>query len=75
MAKWESEFNQLMTAQREELEHDYSKSMQDAWQSGLGDYTSGGVSDNPKFDERGYPILDEYVFGKYTPLRFCASMS
>ncbi|KIJ68144.1 hypothetical protein HYDPIDRAFT_165843 [Hydnomerulius pinastri MD-312] len=62
MAKWESEFNQLMTAQREELEHDYSGAMQDAWETGLGDYTNSGISDNPKFDEHGYPILSEYVF-------------
>ena len=63
LAKWESEFNQLMTAQREELEHDYGKAMQDAWESGTSEFTDKGF-DNPKFDELGYPILTEYVFGE-----------
>lgn len=52
-----------MTAQREELEHDYGRAMQDAWESGTGDFTDK-VIDNPKFDEFGYPILTEYVFGE-----------
>lgn len=63
LAKWESEFNQLMTAQREELEHDYGRAMQDAWESGIGDFTDK-AHDNPNFDELGYPILSEYIFGK-----------
>ncbi|KAF8554193.1 TPR-like protein [Imleria badia] len=66
LAKWESEFNQLMTAQREELEQDYGGVMQDAWQSGLGEFTDR-ATDNPKFDELGYPILPEYVFEQNNP--------
>ncbi|KAG6335580.1 hypothetical protein ID866_3520 [Astraeus odoratus] len=61
LAKWEAEFNQLMTAQRNELEHDYGGAMQDAWENGLGDYN---MPDNPKLDEQGYPILGEYIFEK-----------
>ncbi|KAF9227363.1 TPR-like protein [Gyrodon lividus] len=61
MTKWESELSQLMTAQREELDHDYSGAMQDAWESGLGEFRDSGVA-NPKFDVFGYPILTEYVF-------------
>ena len=63
LAKWESEFNQLMTAQREELEQDYGGVMQDAWESGIGEFTDS-ATDNPKFDELGYPILTEYAFGE-----------
>lgn len=63
IAKWESEFNQLMTAQREELEYDYGGAMQNAWQSGIGEFTDN-TTDNRKFDELGYPILPEYVFGE-----------
>ncbi|KIJ18718.1 hypothetical protein PAXINDRAFT_167276 [Paxillus involutus ATCC 200175] len=60
MAKWESGFNQLMSSQREELEHDYSGAMQDAWEGGFGDFHDSGI--DRKFDELGYPILTEYAF-------------
>ncbi|KAH7888702.1 hypothetical protein F5I97DRAFT_737851 [Phlebopus sp. FC_14] len=62
MAKWESELNQLMAAQREELEDDYSRGMQDTWERGLGDFTDSGNSETSRLDEHGYPILAEYVF-------------
>jgi len=52
-----------MTAQREELEHDYGGMMQDAWENGIGEFTDSAI-DNPKFDELGYPILTEYIFGE-----------
>ncbi|KAI6040314.1 TPR-like protein [Pisolithus marmoratus] len=58
IAKWESEFNQLMDAQRDELEHDYGSAMQDAWENGHGEYT---IPDR-KLDEDGYPIVGIYVF-------------
>ncbi|KAL4073917.1 TPR-like protein [Scleroderma citrinum] len=61
LAKWEAEFNQLMTAQRDELEYGYGSAMQNAWESGLGDYNT---ADNPKLDEHGYPILGEYIFDR-----------
>lgn len=66
LAKWESELNQLMTTQREELEHDYGGAMQHAWESGesgVGEFTDN-MTNNTKFDELGYPILTEYVFGE-----------
>jgi peroxin-5 len=63
LAKWESEFHQLMTAQREELEQDCGGVMQDTWESGIGEFTDS-ATDNRKLDELGYPILTEYVFGE-----------
>ncbi|KAH0827855.1 hypothetical protein J3R83DRAFT_3481 [Lanmaoa asiatica] len=66
LAKWESEFNQLMTAQREELEQDYGGAMQNAWESGIGEFTDD-VIDHPKLDELGYPILTEHVFEQNNP--------
>lgn len=66
MAKWEAEFNQLMSSQRDELETDYGTSMQQAWESGLGDLSSGTVhGDRLEFDDEGVPILNPYVFGLY----------
>lgn len=61
LAKWESELNQFMAAQREELEQDYGGVMQNAWESGIGEFTNNV---NPKFDELGYPIQTDYVFGE-----------
>ncbi|KAI6134521.1 TPR-like protein [Pisolithus croceorrhizus] len=58
IAKWENEFNQLMNAQRDELEDDYGSVMQDIWENGLGDYT---LPDS-KLDEDGYPNVGVYVF-------------
>ncbi|KAF7321780.1 TPR-REGION domain-containing protein [Mycena kentingensis (nom. inval.)] len=62
MAKWEAEFQQLMSAQRDELDHDYGAAMKQAWEGGIGDY--GDLSDSQplKFDANGIPILDDYVF-------------
>ncbi|KAH7924256.1 TPR-like protein [Leucogyrophana mollusca] len=58
LAKWESEFNQLMTSQRDDLENDYSDAMQDAW----GNSIVGESAESTKFDDNGMPILSEYVF-------------
>ncbi|KAG6920268.1 hypothetical protein DXG01_005037 [Tephrocybe rancida] len=65
MSKWEAEFNQLMSDQRDELDHDYGATMQTAWESGIGDFnrTSINIGEQPlKFDTEGIPILGEYVF-------------
>ncbi|PFH53854.1 hypothetical protein AMATHDRAFT_136767 [Amanita thiersii Skay4041] len=63
-AKWEAEFNQLMSSQRDEL--DYGAHMQEAWESGLGDFSDHNqLSEKPiQFDDEGVPILDDYVFEK-----------
>jgi peroxin-5 len=64
MAKWEAEFNQLMSSQREELDFDYGGDMQKAWESSLGNYE--GIASGPhptQFDEEGLPLLAEYEFG------------
>lgn len=58
-----------MTAQREELEQDYGGVMQNAWESGIGEFTDDV---NPKFDEFGYPILADYVFGEIHFAFLCA---
>ena len=70
MAKWESEFNQLMTAQREELEQDYGGAMQHAWESTIDESTDSAVK-YPQLDELGYPILTEYVFGELGRVSSC----
>lgn len=62
MAKWEAEFSQLMNSQRDELE-DYGKSMQDAWEAGVGSYDQ--TVDRPmQFDAEGIPVLGDYAFGE-----------
>ncbi|KAJ7683250.1 hypothetical protein B0H17DRAFT_1205307 [Mycena rosella] len=62
MAKWEAEFNQLMSSQREEMEHDYGAAMQNAWEGGVGDFSEDAESKALKFDSEGIPILSEYIF-------------
>ncbi|KAJ6587168.1 hypothetical protein DFH09DRAFT_1142802 [Mycena vulgaris] len=62
MAKWEAEFNQLMSAQRDELEHDYGAAMKSAWEGGVGDFSEDADSKALKFDGEGIPILSEYLF-------------
>ncbi|KAH9040745.1 peroxisome targeting signal receptor [Lactarius pseudohatsudake] len=62
MAKWEAEFNQLMNAQREEGEWEYSSSMQRAWDEGVAADLDDSFTHSMKFDHEGLPILDPYVF-------------
>ena len=64
MAKWEAEFNQLMNGQRDELEFDYSKDMQNAWEGGLGDFDGSLAPKRIEFDEYGIPKLEPYEFGE-----------
>mgnify|MGYP007051637991 CR=1 FL=1 len=61
-AKWEAEFSQLMSAEREGLE--YGEDMQKAWESGLGNYNGESSFDKPiQFDAEGVPQLGDYIFG------------
>ncbi|KAK7005663.1 dihydroxy-acid dehydratase [Favolaschia claudopus] len=62
LAKWEAEFNQLMSSQRDEQDHDYGTGMKNAWESGLGDFSEDMDSKALRFDGEGIPILSEYVF-------------
>ncbi|KAJ6594164.1 hypothetical protein B0H19DRAFT_1012254 [Mycena capillaripes] len=62
LAKWEAEFNQLMSSQRDELDHDYGAAMQSAWEGGLGDFSEDMESKALKFDAEGIPALSEYIF-------------
>jgi peroxin-5 len=61
LAKWEAEFNQLMSSQREEMDDGYGEAMQRAWENGIGDYES--EPSKMQFDDGGVPILEDYVFG------------
>ncbi len=69
-ARWEAEFNQLMNAQREDGEWDYSAAMQHAWGEGA---TSLDDTFSHKFDDEGFPILDSYVFGSFSVLQLSVS--
>ena len=60
-ARWEAEFNQLMNANREDGEWDFS-AMQRAWEEGASSLDDT-FAHNVKFDHEGVPILDPYVFG------------
>ncbi|KNZ77103.1 Peroxisomal targeting signal receptor [Termitomyces sp. J132] len=63
VANWEAEFNRLMSDQRDELDHDYGATTQNAWENGVGDYSGTNLGEQPlKFDAEGIPILGEYVF-------------
>ncbi|KAK1235744.1 Peroxisomal membrane signal receptor PTS1 [Marasmius sp. AFHP31] len=61
LAKWEAEFNQLMNAQRDELETDYGSAMQKAWENG-GSFPESFVDKPLQFGDDGLPILDSYKF-------------
>ncbi|KAL1736128.1 hypothetical protein EV714DRAFT_279498 [Schizophyllum commune] len=67
MAKWEAEFNQLMNGQRDELEFDYAKDMQNAWEGGLGDFDGSLAPKRVEFDEYGIPKLEPYEFEQNNP--------
>ncbi|KAL0956345.1 hypothetical protein HGRIS_002495 [Hohenbuehelia grisea] len=61
VAKWEAEFNQLMTTQREDGDIDYTTTFK-GWQDGDIDYGNGVRVPGPGFTEDGHPILGDYVF-------------
>ncbi|KAG1746141.1 hypothetical protein EDB19DRAFT_1631836 [Suillus lakei] len=60
IGKWEAQFNQLMGREREELDHEYSAAMQEAWKDGLGNSNESALES--KYNDDGIPILTEYVF-------------
>ncbi|KAG1799722.1 uncharacterized protein HD556DRAFT_1454839 [Suillus plorans] len=60
IGKWEAQFNQLMSRDREELDQDYSTAMQEAWNDGLGNLNESALQS--RYNDDGMPILDEYVF-------------
>ncbi|OBZ70761.1 Dihydroxy-acid dehydratase [Grifola frondosa] len=63
MAKWEAQFNQMMSAERDDLDYDYGGMMKSAWEDGLNEYDI--LQDQAiQFDDNGLPILGEYVFEK-----------
>lgn len=62
-SKWEAEFNQVMSSERDEL--DYGALMQEAWEGGLGDFSNDDhlQSQYTHFDDEGMPLLPDYTFG------------
>ncbi len=64
MAKWEAEYNQLMSASRND-DLDYGDMMQNAWQDAT--FNEQQV----QFDDEGLPILGDYTFGTRSFV-FCA---
>lgn len=60
IGKWEAQFNQLMSRDREELDQDYSTAMQEAWNDGFGNVNESALQS--RYNDDGMPILDEYVF-------------
>ena len=63
LAKWEAEFNHIMQSQRDDM--DFEEDIQNAWQSGLGNYDEDLQSvEHVKFDDDGIPLLEPYKFGK-----------
>ncbi|KAF9050007.1 peroxisome targeting signal receptor [Panaeolus papilionaceus] len=61
LSKWEAEFSQLMNSQRDELE-DIGSNMQNAWESGIGNYASNPIEKPIQFDDQGIPQLGDYIF-------------
>jgi peroxin-5 len=64
IAKWEAEFNELMSKQRDDGDWDYSTAMQHAWEEGAAQLDDT-FAHNLTFDNEGLPILDPYVFGSF----------
>lgn len=59
LAKWEAEFNQLMSSEREDdVDYDFEGSMREAFQSGQ----EPDQSSLQQFDDEGLPILTPYTF-------------
>ncbi|TRM69484.1 hypothetical protein BD626DRAFT_474238 [Schizophyllum amplum] len=75
MAKWEAEFNQLMSSQRDELDHDYAKDIQNAWEGGLGDLDGSIAPKRMEFDDYGIPRLQQYEFEQNNPYLDASNLS
>jgi len=66
LAKWEAQFNQVMQAEREDL--DFGGDMQAAWENGLGNLDDDFQPLEPtKFDDEGIPVLEPYKFESNNP--------
>ena len=61
MAKWEKEFNEAMTAEREDLDQSFDPQI-NASLAGM-DRDFGLATENFKVDGDGMPILGSYPFG------------
>lgn len=68
MAKWEAEYNQLMSSSRDDYDYDYGETMQGAWSDAT------AAQESPvKFDDDGLPVLGDYTFGKSSHHLQCGS--
>ena len=64
LAKWEAEYNAMMSAQRDELlEGDSLEEMEKAWAEANIDGDTGFGLDRFKLDDDGRPNLGDYEFG------------
>src|ERR1700726_1768003 len=59
IAAWEAQMEQLLSAEREELEHDYGADMQRAWNTNSNAFQEDAL----QLDDAGYPVLSSYTFG------------
>lgn len=64
MAKWESEFNQMMDSQRDDME-DFGAEMEEQYRRLTGE--DSALDNLIQFDEDGIPQLGEYVFEQNNP--------
>ena len=64
MQKLEAEYQQLMQANKENLDFDYGASIREAFGDDLGSFTQA-FPDGTKFNDEGIPQLPPYEFGKY----------
>lgn len=64
LAKWEAEFQEMMDARRNDGEYDYGAAMQEAWESGVGNFADTEGMHGVQYDDEGIPALDEYAFGE-----------
>jgi peroxin-5 len=60
MAKWESEFNQMMNSEREDM--DFDAEIEEQYKNLTREEL--GIDPPVQFDQDGIPQLGEYVFGK-----------
>ncbi|KAG8985369.1 Peroxisomal membrane signal receptor PTS1, partial [Tulasnella sp. 427] len=78
IAKWESDYRQVLQAHREEIEglrgadFDYGADLQRAWEQRYGrgldsDFNERTETDRPFFDPLGIPNLPEYTFEQNNP--------
>ena len=62
--KLEAEFQQVLRANKENIDFDYDASIREAWGNDLSSF-SEAYEEGMKFDDEGVPQLPPYPFGNY----------